>query len=252
MLKTTLGSLALASALFACSPPGPLIAMTAPSTGEAVRPGQMTVTGTATLEVSPDCADLTMTITADGARPGLATKGVKDKQQALIAGLAKIGIESSDIKLSYLDLHPVYAPNPEGWSTLKVATYRSSVTVTVTTKKFDLIGDIMEAGASSGGTTMSSQFRRSDMPELKKKVRDMALDAAKAKAAQTAKSLGIELGRVVTVVEAPAGQMWRTAYFPNNSNAMETTGAGPTVAIGGALQPLTLDITIGFELASEV
>lgn len=252
-MKTALASLALASALFACKDPSSQM-MAMPNPAE-VRPGSMTVTGTATLEVSPDCADLTMTISSDGARPGIATKGVKEKQQALLEALTRLGVASSDIKLSYLDLNPIYAPNPDGWSQLKVATYRSQITVTVTTKKFDQIGDIMEAGASAGASAMTSQFRRSDLPELKKKVRDMALAAAKDKAAQTAKSLGISISRVVSVAEAPAGVMWGSHYFPQVSNAMETrpsVPSGPGIAIGGALQPLTLDITIGFELGKEV
>ncbi len=249
MFKTTLASLAIATSLLACKDPAVIALPTPPAMPtEATKPGQMTVTGTATLEVSPDCADLTMTISADGARPGLATKGAQAKQQALLASLAKLGVESSDIKLSYLSLNPIFAMTSEGVPTNRVASYRSDVIVTVTTKKFELIGEIMEAGGDAGASSMSSQFRRSNMPELKKQVREMALAAAKDKAAQTAKVLGIRVGRVVAVNEAPAGMMWSSHYFPNDAG-IRTTGS---VSIGGALQPLTLDITIGFELAKDV
>ena len=55
---------------------------------EAVEhPGQMTVTGTATLEVSPDCADLTMTLSADSGKPGAATAQVQREEDALVAAL---------------------------------------------------------------------------------------------------------------------------------------------------------------------
>jgi len=251
MLKKTLVSFALASALFGCKQPPPQIIALPPAATDVSHPGQMTVTGTATLEVAPDCADLTMTISADGARPGKATAAVKAREESLLAALAKLGIESSDIKLSYLRLDPIYANTPDGWSTLKVATYRSQVTVTVTTHKFELIADIMETGANAGATSLSSQFRRSDMPELKKKVRDMALAAARAKAEQTVKALGIELGRVVSVNEAPAGNMWSTSYFPQVANE-DRTMPSAGIAIGGVLQPLRLDITIGYELARTI
>jgi uncharacterized protein YggE len=102
--------------------------------------------------------------------------------------------------------------------------------------------------ASSGATSISNAFRRSDLPELKKKVRDMALAAAKDKATQTAKALGIELGRIVSVAENPGGMMWHRTYFPQVANAMETRD-NSAVVLGGSLQPLTLDVTIGFELA---
>jgi uncharacterized protein len=249
MLKKTLGSLALATALFACKDPAPQV-IAIPS-AEVSKPGLMSVTGSATLEVAPDCADLTMTISADGAKPGLATAAVKAKQQALLAALTKLGVDTANIKLSYLTLAPVYAESDRGFtSMLRVATYRAELTVTVTTKSFDQIADIMETGASNGASSMSSQFRRSDLPELKKKVREMALAAAKDKAAQTAKSLGIELGRVISVNENAGGYMWNAQYFPNAITADKMPQEA--IHIGGAMQPLTLDITIGFELSRTI
>jgi uncharacterized protein YggE len=247
MMKSTLASFVLATSLFACSDRGPQV-IAIPAAAEVARPGQMTVTGTATLEVSPDCADLTMTIVADGAKPGTATSSVQAKQQRIIEALKKLGVEPSDMKLSMLSLNPIYEPNPEGWAQLKVRTYRAEITITTTTKQFDKIGGIMEAGAEAGVSTMSTAFRRSDLPELKKKVRAMALAAAKDKAKQTADALGISLGRVVSVAENQGGQMWSNYYFPQVANAMEVRDTS-AVALGGSLQPLTLDITIGFELA---
>jgi len=75
----------------------------------------------------------------------------------------------------------------------------------------------------------------------------MALHAAQDKAAQTAKALGIQVGRVISVQEAPAGSMWGSPYFPQVANEAIARPSGD--ALGGTLQPLTLDVTIGFELA---
>jgi uncharacterized protein YggE len=238
---------ALVTSVAACGRPPQII--TLPSTAEVEKPGQMVVNGTATLEVSPDCADLTMTLSADGARPGVATKSVQAKERDLVAALGKLGVEAADLKLSYLTLNPIYDPNPSGWAQLSIHTYRAEITVTATTHKFDQIGAIMEAGAEAGSSSMSSQFRRSDLAELKKQVREMALTAAKAKAQQTATALGIKLGRIVSVGENVNGSMWGNAYFPQVANEMRTANAG--ITLGGTLQPLTLDITIGFELARE-
>lgn len=211
--------------------------------------GQMAVTGSATLEVVPDCADLTMTLVADSGRPGQAAASVKAKQDAVIAAFGKLGIESADMKLSHQTLSPIYASNPDGWSQLKVATYRAEITITATTKKFELLGAMMEAGANAGARSLSSQFRRSDIAELKKKVRDMALRAAKDKAQQTASALGIQLGPVITVNEIPAGHMWSSAYFPRNVNAMDVAQApGGAAVLGGVSQTLNLDVSISYEL----
>jgi uncharacterized protein YggE len=95
---------------------------------------------------------------------------------------------------------------------------------------------------------MSSAFRRSDLPELKKKVRDLAVVAARAKAKQLTDAAGVKLGRIVSIGEAPTGAMWGSAYFPQVSNSVEVSNTSGG-ALGGSLQALTLDITLGYELA---
>lgn len=252
MLKKSLAALALASSLglTACGDRAPhVIQVPSPNLSEVERPGVMTVNGQATLEVSPDCADLTITIATDHSVPGASVKALDAKKAVLIAALKKIGVETNDVKLSNLQLDPIYAPNPEGWATLKVRTYRSQITVTATTKDFSKIGDMMEAAGQAGATSMSTAFRRSDLPEMKKKVRDMALAAAKAKAEQTAHTLGIKLGRITAVAESQGGYMWSNSYFPQVANSMDSMNNSGAVVLGGALQPLTLDVNITFELA---
>jgi uncharacterized protein YggE len=205
-------------------------------------PGLMTVTGSATLEVSPDCADLTMTISSDNVKPGAAVTSVDTKETGLVAALTKQGVAPNDMKLSLVTLEPVYEPN---LYPLVIHAYRAQITVTATTRDFAKISALMEAGSEAGSIQMSSQFRRSDMPELKKKVRDMALAAAKDKAKQTAGALEISLGRIVSVGENVGGAMWNQAYFPQNAAASESSSG---TALGGTMQNLSLDVTIGYQL----
>ena len=246
-MKKLLAGLVLATSLAACTERAPQVIAIPQTQATDVRPGAMTVTGSATLEVSPDCADLTMTLSTDGARPAVAATALSKKQQEVIDAMKKLGIEAADMKISHITLTPIY----KDWQQLKLVTYRAEITITATTKQFDQIAAMMEAGANAGATTMTSQFRRSDLPELKKKVRAMALAAAKDKAKQTADTLGIGLGRVVSVAESQGGSMWRNAYFPQVANSMAVSDSS-AVALGGALEPLTLDITIGFELARSI
>lgn len=199
----------------------------------------MTVTGTATLDISPDCADLTMTVASEEAKPGLATQSAQAKEQAVIAALEKAGVAEKDLKLSTLQLYPVYDNTNQ-----VIRGYHAAITVTATTRDFNQIASLMDIGANAGASQLTSNFRRSDMDALKQKVRDMAIAAAKAKAAQTAKDLDIPLGRVISVNERTGGEMWGNAYFPQNNSAR-------TGGIGGELQSLTLDVTIGYELVKE-
>jgi uncharacterized protein len=251
MLKHSLAALVLASSLTACGDRAPhVIQISPPQQLDVERPGQMTVSGQATLEVSPDCADLTITLTTDDLRPGAAVKGLDKKKLALIAALQKIGVENGLLKLSNLRLDPIYERTKDNWDEqIRIRTYRAQITLTATTKDFAKIADMVDAAGGAGATSVSTAFRRSDLAELKKQVRDMALAAAKAKAEQTAAALGISLGRVVSVAENPGGMMWHSAYFPQVPNMHESRDSA--VLLGGSLQPLTLDVTVGYELAKQ-
>jgi uncharacterized protein YggE len=247
-MKKLLAGVILATSLAACSDRTPQV-IAVPQVADVAKPGVMTINGSAMLEVSPDCADLTMTLTADGGKAGIAAGALAKKQQQIIDAMKALGIEGSQLKISYVSFETIY----KDWQQTRIITYRASMTITATTKKFDQIAAMMEAGANAGATSMSSQFRRSDLPELKKKVREMALRAAREKAELTAKTLGVSLGRVMSVAETPAGQMWHSTYFPNFvANEAAQAPALAAVALGGALQPLSLDVQIGFELGKSV
>jgi uncharacterized protein len=244
-LVFALTTTAAAGSLVACrSAPPTVIVHTAEKADPAAR--QMTVTGTATMQIAPDCADLTMTLTGESMRPGPAVDKVRKQQDALLAALRKIGLEDSQLKLSTLGIEPVYE-----WTQSKqiFKGYVARITLTATTKQFEQIGPMMEAGADAGATQMSSQFRRSDLDDIKRKVREQALLAAKAKAEQTASTLGITLGKVTAVNEASASYLYSNAYFPRLANmTVQDTSAPAIVALGAELQPLTLDINVTYEL----
>jgi len=76
----------------------------------------------------------------------------------------------------------------------------------------------------------------------------MAIAAAREKAVSTAKSLGIELGRIVSVAESANGSLYNSPYFPQVANDLQRA---PSATLGGTLLPLTLDITIGYELSKK-
>jgi uncharacterized protein YggE len=212
----------------------------------AVTPGQMAVTGTATLQVSPDCADLTMAIAVEGARPGAATTGLATRQAGVVKALGALGVTGADLKLSNLTISPVYEALPNQPSRLRG--YRAEVTLTATTRAFDKIGAMMEAGADAGVTSMSTEFRRSDLSTLKAQLRDQAITAARAKATQTASGLGIKLGRVVAVSESMAEPWQRSPYMAQASNVAESQTSNE--ALGGAAESQTLSVTVTYELPS--
>jgi uncharacterized protein YggE len=223
----------LATSIVACGHP-PTIEV---HTGAADAGHALTSTGSATLAVAPDCADLSLTITANAARPGQAFATARAREDALVGALEHLGIARADLALSQLGVDPVYRDDG-GRAVLDG--FRAHVTITATTRAFDRIGPLMEAAADAGVTEMSNRFRRSDLAALRAKVRTEALAAAQAKAAATAATLGLHLGRIIAVSDASPSYLSSNEYFPSSGG-----GAG---GLAAEQQPLTVDVTLTYDI----
>lgn len=153
-------------------------------------------------------------------------------------------MRAEDIKVSTLSLSPVYGEYPHYD---RITGYAASLSVTASTTTFDLVAEMMEAGAGAGVTQMWTSFRSTKLPELKVKVREMALAAAKDKARQIADTLGAPMVRVVAVAETPGGNpyYWNGGAVPN---AVGTVEGRSDVQLQPTTQELNLTITITWEL----
>lgn len=165
--------------------------------------------------------------------------------------LSDEGMAAEDVAVSTLTLGPTSRWDAHRQRQVPTG-YEARLRVSVATEDFAQIPAIVEAGANAGVTTSSTTFRNSEMSALKRKVRDMALDAAKAKAKQFQSSLELGRMRVVAVSEAPSGMAW-SAYGLGFDNAVVTANAvGFAGAATGSVQaetlPLQLTVSIGYEL----
>lgn len=197
----------------------------------------LTATGSATIAVVPDCADLTLVISADAARPADALAAARAREDALVAAMKQLGVADADLALSQLGVEAEF--RQELGRSVRDG-FRAQVTITATTRAFDRIGPLLQAAADAGVSEMSTRFRRSDLEAIRKQVRTQALVAAQAKANDTAATLGIHLGRITTVSDASPSYLYANEYFPSGGS-----GAG---GIGGEQQPLTIEVTLTYEI----
>lgn len=210
-------------------------------------PPQFSVAGHAKLEITPNCADLLLTVSSEAAKSRVATTQTLAKQADLVARLEAAGVARGDIKLSAVQLSPEFTYSSAG--TITSRRFRGEVRVTVTTKDFAKISDLMDAGAAAGVTAMSSSFRHDGIEQLKKQVRDLALAAAREKAGQMAAGLSFQLGPVVGVSENPTGYMWQNGYFPNVRASAESVDASAGFAgLGVEAQEISVDVSVSYEI----
>jgi uncharacterized protein len=210
-----------------------------------VRP-TFTVTGTAQIDVAPDCADVTLTISGEAPRTGPAAAVARERQTALLARLKALGLAAEDVKLSSLRLDPVIEYLTDGRQRAKG--FRAETRVVVTTHDFAQIEGIMDAAAGSGVTQMSTAFRSEKLDDVKKQLRDLALEAAAAKAKQMTSKLGATLGAVVGIAEQSGGSLWSNMYFPQATVPNVVGNAAPGALTTAEAQTLTLEVSVTYQL----
>ena len=242
-------SLLFVLALSACSSsaPPPAVTVACPGADAAAtggtKPGTMSVSGTATLEIVPDTADMHIALSAEPLHPKQAAAAVRAEQQALTKALHGVGLADDDVALSYLSISPAYDPK----TGVQIG-YTAAITVTASTHDFDRLAELMEVAADAGATSTSTDFRVADLATLKNKVRDQAMAALKAKADQTASALGLKLGRITSVAENQGGEAWGWNGSVTVANSVDFQPRTQSGAKADA-QSLTLTVTATYELA---
>lgn len=253
ILTTLVAGLGLAAALsLACRGPG-ASAVAAPPAPAVQR--QIAVEGIATLDVPPDRVEVTLRLEARHARPTPAAAELEHRAAKLHLRLKTTGVPAGDIGVAFTAISPEYRYE-SGQS--RIVGYIASTTYRVTLGDPKAVARVLEAGTDSGVMTAYTSFRSSKMPEMKKRVREMALGAARDKAQQIARSLGVTLGQVLTASEGAHASYqgsryaWGGAAVSNVHGAVtqahQTAGGGTTEAGLPSHIPLHLTMAVTYAI----
>lgn len=214
----------------------------------------LTVTGIARLEVEPDEASVSFTFTSTDKKMRKAHKKNKENVDRFLAALEESGVSSKNVVFGRSTYSPDYI-YPEG-KPAKIAGFTSSTTLQVKTQDFKKIPGIVDAGVDNNATTLGGvEFYSTKLPKHKKKVRDMAIKAARDKAKQIADGFDIKIGKAVNVYEGSwnsgisrwGGPFTGNEWGLSTANVAQQVGRqGGSEEMFGPLSPGTtkLDLTI--------
>jgi len=162
-----------------------------PTTGSTI-----TVTGSGTVDSTPDQASFDFGVTTNGATAAQALSRNSAQARSIIDTLKKAGISSADIQTTQVSLWPQTSSNG-----LKITGYQASNSVSVSAqlaKSGDLVDAAVGAGANNvDGPTLDS----ADQTALYNQALDRALSDAKQKAQAIAGAVGLTLGTALKVHE---------------------------------------------------
>ncbi|HEX5506585.1 MAG TPA: SIMPL domain-containing protein [Thermomicrobiales bacterium] len=176
--------------------PGRVAAAPAATPGAAAD-RTITVTGVGRVSVTPDLAYVTFSVETDNAALQQAQSDNAARMQAVIDRLKASGIAAQDIQTTGYHVMPTYDRDQ------KLTGYRVVNGVRATVRDLAQLGPTIDAAVAAGANRVQGiAFDVANKDDATKRAREAAVADAHARAAQYAQFAGVQLGGVVTIVEA--------------------------------------------------
>ena len=173
--------------------------------------GTISVSASADIEVAPDVATFSFTVSEEAETQGESQSRAADISNEIISLLKSEGIAEEDIETTSYNIFPVYEyvePDCEEDEPCPITEeiligYETSQSTNVTIRNVDDAGDILSAVGGEGAQYVSGlNFEIDSIDAFKDQARQKAIEKAKMKAEVLASQLGVRLDGVVDFYEA--------------------------------------------------
>jgi uncharacterized protein YggE len=177
--------------------------LAAPAWAESSVPAAISVTGEATLSVTPDQAEIGGGVTSDAKTAREASEANNAAMGKVLQALKAAGIDEKDIQTSRLSLQPQSAPNRVPGGPMQIVGYRASNHVTVRLRDATRIAGTIDTLVGAGANDIGGiGFSVSNASKLLDAAREQAVADARRKAEIYAKAAGVTLGEPLSITEA--------------------------------------------------
>ena len=163
----------------------------------------MTVVGAGEVEGTPDTLTINAAMEIIAPDAAGAMDQTSQRQQAVIDALVAMGIDRKDINTTQVSVQPQYT----GGESTNIIGYRASNSIDIKIRQLDAASQAFAAIVSTGGDATrinNVTLAIEDDSQLVREARARAFNDAKSRAEQYALLSGLDLGKVVSISEAPA------------------------------------------------
>lgn len=207
-------------------------------------PRIISLSGHGEVRSTPDIAFVTSGVTTQGATAAEALAANTKAMTELFAALKTAGIDDKDVQTSNFSVQPRY--DYSNGQAPKLVGYDVSNNVSITLKKVDRLGALLDKLVQSGSNQITGiSFDVSKPQEAMDEARKLATEDATRKATLYAKAMGVELGKVMQVSEGNA-MTPPPVPFVRGAAMMKADAAPVPVAAGE--QTLAVDVNIIWEI----
>ena len=193
----------------------------------------ITVTGSGTVDATPDRASFDFGVTSQASTASDALSRNASEARAIIAALKAAGVDASQIQTTEVSLWPQTSSNGT-----EITGYQASNSVHVTAP-LGQAGDLVDAAVHAGANNVDGpNLDTADQSSLYAQALSQAVAAAKVKAQAIAAATGVTLGSVVKVTEGS------TQPTPIPFAAADATAAAPPIEAG--TQQIQASVTVTY------
>lgn len=167
-------------------------------------PRTISVSGTGSIDATPDIARLSLAVQRRDASMQVARDATVKVSNAFLALCRKLGIKDAKVRSSGLTIQPEYRWDPKENQQIFTG-YFVQRQLEVELEDLDKLGDLMEGAINAGVNEVSPpQLDSSRRKELERDALAAATADAKANAERIAASLGVKVGAVRTIAAGGA------------------------------------------------
>ncbi len=163
--------------------------------------GGISVSGTGRVRVKPNIATTSIGVETNAATLAEAVSQSNSKMSAVIDKIKSLGVAEKDIQTTAFNVFPVTSSTRQG-EPPRITGYRVNNQVSVTIRKIDDVGKILDAVVAAGANNVYGiSFGVDDPATYQQQARAAAIKDAQSKASQLAQAAGIALGKVISISE---------------------------------------------------
>lgn len=188
--------------------------------------GTLTVTGSATINVVPDLATITLGVTTTGDTAASAMAANNEAVSGVIAKLIAAHVADRDMQTSSLSINPNWVANGDNTGQV-IKGYIASNMLTVRIKALETTGAVLDAAITDGANTLNGlTFGLQDQRPTEDEARKAAVVDALARAKVLADAAGAKLGDIQSINEGGASQPGPMPMFKTMDAASVPVAAG--------------------------
>lgn len=206
---------------------------------------QISVTSRGEVKVTPDRANIQISVQTKAQTAAAAADENARKQRAVIDGLRALGIDARDISTAGYNIFPEQRYEPEKEPV--IVGYNVTNTVSVELKSVAMVGRAIDVALSKGANMVSSlQFFSSNTDSARREAIALAVRQARADAEAAARAAG---GSVTALLEVSVGAYYAPPPRPIELRAQMSVAKAETPISAGD-QTIAVDVTTRWQFST--